>query len=90
MSSEPPSAHDTAPHPTPSTGVTAMRPIPHQRDMVPLPPRDHRPTRDTTGRIVSLEEDQAASVRSAYEALVTFEPDEILDGWVILKGTRKV
>ena len=35
-------------------------------------------------------EDQAASVRSAYEALVTFEPDEILDGWVILKGTRKV
>lgn len=35
-------------------------------------------------------EDQAASVRSAYETLVTFEPDEILDGWVILKGTRKV
>lgn len=35
-------------------------------------------------------EDQAASVRSAYEALVTFEPDEILDGWVILKGTQKV
>ena len=35
-------------------------------------------------------EDQAASVRSAYEALVTFEPDEILEGWVILKGTRKV
>lgn len=35
-------------------------------------------------------EDQAATVRSAYESTVTFEPDEVLDGWVILKGTRAV
>ncbi len=33
-------------------------------------------------------EDQAASVRSAYESMVDFEPTEVLDGWVILKGTR--
>lgn len=33
-------------------------------------------------------EDQAAAVRSAYEAIVRFEPDEVMDGWVILKGTR--
>lgn len=33
-------------------------------------------------------EDQAASVRSAYASIVAFEPDEVLDGWVILKGTR--
>lgn len=35
-------------------------------------------------------EDQAASVRSAYESIVSFEPDEVLDGWVILKGIRAV
>jgi ribosomal protein L11 methyltransferase len=35
-------------------------------------------------------EDQAATVRSAYESIVTFETDEVLDGWVILKGTRVV
>jgi len=35
-------------------------------------------------------EDQAATVRSAYESTVTFEPDEVLDGWVILKGTRAI
>jgi ribosomal protein L11 methyltransferase len=33
-------------------------------------------------------EDQAAGVRSAYESVVTFEPNEVLDGWVILKGIR--
>jgi ribosomal protein L11 methyltransferase len=35
-------------------------------------------------------EDQAAAVRAAYESIVIFEPDEVLDGWVILKGTRAV
>jgi ribosomal protein L11 methyltransferase len=35
-------------------------------------------------------EDQAATVRAAYESAVTFEPNEVLDGWVILKGTRRV
>ncbi|MEN9680520.1 MAG: hypothetical protein RLZZ627_413 [Pseudomonadota bacterium] len=35
-------------------------------------------------------EDQAATVRAAYESTVKFEPDEVLDGWVILKGTRVV
>lgn len=35
-------------------------------------------------------EDQAATVRSAYESTVTFEPNEVMDGWVILKGTRVV
>jgi len=33
-------------------------------------------------------EEQAAAVRSAYETIVKFEPDEVMDGWVILKGTR--
>lgn len=35
-------------------------------------------------------EDQAAGVRTAYESIVKFEADEVLDGWVILKGTRTI
>jgi len=42
MPSEPPSAHDTAQLGTPSTGVTAMRPIPRQREHVESNPTGRR------------------------------------------------
>lgn len=35
-------------------------------------------------------EEQAESVREAYAPFVEFEPTEVLDGWVILKGHRRV
>jgi KUP system potassium uptake protein len=41
-SEEPPSVHETAQHGTPSTGVTAMRPIPRQRDHVESNPTGRR------------------------------------------------
>jgi ribosomal protein L11 methyltransferase len=34
-------------------------------------------------------EDQAKTVKKAYATVVDFEPDEVLEGWVILKGTRR-